>query len=104
MVYMDTEITIEDNRGVVWARDGGEVAGRLDFTLQGQVMRIEHTLALKRGMGVGAALVEAAVQHAASHGLKVWPVCSYAYAWCERHPQWAHVLDEHMGEGVSCQL
>ena len=29
MVYMDTEITIEDNRGVVWARDGGEVAGQM---------------------------------------------------------------------------
>ena len=72
--------------------------------LLGIVLTVVLLLIVGNQMGVGAALVEAAVQHAASHGLKVWPVCSYAYAWCERHPQWAHVLDEHMGEGVSCQL
>ena len=38
------------------------------------------------GMGVGGALVAAAVDFAAEHGLAVVPMCPFARSWLERHP------------------
>ena len=38
------------------------------------------------GMGVGGALVTAAVDFAAQHGLTVAPKCPFARGWLERHP------------------
>jgi uncharacterized protein len=38
------------------------------------------------GRGIGAQLVRAAVSRAAAEGLTVVPICSYARAWLERHP------------------
>ena len=28
---------------------------------------------------------------------------THAYAWYQHHPQCKDILDEHVGEGVSCQ-
>ena len=52
-------------------------------------MRIEHTYAYKRGMGVGNLLVSAANDYAINKGLRVLPVCSFAGAWYQRHQQFA---------------
>jgi predicted GNAT family acetyltransferase len=38
------------------------------------------------GRGVGGALVSAAVDHAAAHGLVVEPQCPFARSWLQRHP------------------
>jgi uncharacterized protein len=38
------------------------------------------------GMGVGGALVTAAVDFAADQGLTVVPLCPFARSWLERHP------------------
>jgi N-acetylglutamate synthase-like GNAT family acetyltransferase len=47
----------------------------------------------KKGMGVGGMLVSAANDYAVSKGLRVKPVCSFASAWYERHPQFMDIID-----------
>ena len=59
-----------------------------DYRLEGGVMIITHTEVAPRlqGRGIAAALVQAALVHARDHGLMVSPLCSYARAYMQRHP------------------
>jgi predicted GNAT family acetyltransferase len=68
-------------------RDGGPV-GELVYRLGGGVMSIAHTEVdpALEGQGIGAALVQAALEHARSEGLKVAPSCPYADSYMQRHP------------------
>lgn len=50
---METKIETTNTGGKVLAYNGDELVGRLEFSYEGNVMRIEHTYAYKRGMGVG---------------------------------------------------
>lgn len=75
-------------------------ASRFEATVEGQhcvcqyriydnrVMMLTHTGVPHpvRGRGIAAALVQAALDHARAHGLKVRPDCSYAEAYMRRHP------------------
>jgi predicted GNAT family acetyltransferase len=45
-----------------------------------------------RGRGIAAQLVQAALDHARAHGLKVRPDCSYAETYIERHPDMQDLL------------
>jgi uncharacterized protein len=69
-----------------------EVEGRqavLDYTVAGDVMTITHTgvPSAIAGRGIAAELMRAAVDTARSAGWKINPVCSYAAAYLEKHPQ-----------------
>ena len=57
--------------------------------MDGQVMRMTHTFVHPslEGRGIAAALVGAAFEHAREKGLKVQPLCSYVYAYMQRHPE-----------------
>ena len=90
---METKIETTNTGGKVLALDGEELVGRLEFSFDGNVMSIDHTYAFKKGMGIGGVLVSAANDYAVSKGLKVMPVCSFASAWYERHPQFGDILD-----------
>jgi len=59
-----------------------------DYRLNGAVMVMTHTGVppALQGRGIAAALVQAALDHAAAHGLKVDPRCSYVSAYMRRHP------------------
>jgi hypothetical protein len=60
-----------------------------DYALQGRVMNLHHTFVptALRGRGVAAALVQEALLHARSQGLKVEPSCSYVASYMQRHPE-----------------
>jgi uncharacterized protein len=65
-----------------------------DYQLAGGVIAITPpgvSPALE-GRGIAAALVRAVLDHAAAHGLKVRPLCSYAHAYMQRHPETAALL------------
>jgi predicted GNAT family acetyltransferase len=52
---------------------------------------LTHTIvpaAIQR-RGIAGQLVQAALEHARAHGLKVEPRCSYADAWMQRNPGYA---------------
>jgi len=61
----------------------------VDYRLEGGVMLITHTGVAPRleGRGIAAALTRAALDHARAQGLKVNPLCSYARAYMQRHPE-----------------
>lgn len=63
----------------------------LDYTLIDGGMAIVHTGVppAAAGHGVAGELVRTALEFARSQGWKVRPVCSYAVAWMNRHPEYA---------------
>ena len=65
-----------------------------DYRLHDGVMTITHTGVPPRleGRGIAGALVQAALDHARGHGLKVAPLCSYARAYMQRHPETLSLL------------
>ena len=89
---METKIETTNTGGKVLAYDSEELVGRLEFSIGGNVMSIDHTYAFKKGFGVGGTLVSAANDYAVSKGLKVKPVCSFASAWYQRNPQFKDLL------------
>ena len=68
----------------------GELA-HLDYSVEGGVMTIHHTIVPKAlgGRGIAGSLVRAALEHARAEGLQVQPDCSYAAAWMDKHPEYA---------------
>lgn len=55
---------------------------------------IDHTGVPRElgGRGVGLALVERGVLDARAAGIKIIPLCPYAKAQIEKHPEWQDVL------------
>jgi uncharacterized protein len=66
---------------------GGALAG-LQYRRRGNRLVLVHTAVPVEleGRGVGGALVTAAVDRAGREGLTVVPLCPFARAWLERHP------------------
>jgi predicted GNAT family acetyltransferase len=60
-----------------------------DYRLRGAVMVMHHTEvpSVLRGRGIAAALVQAALEHAAAQRLTVEPRCSYVASYMQRHPE-----------------
>ncbi|MCA8902498.1 MAG: N-acetyltransferase [Hyphomonas sp.] len=55
---------------------------------------IDHTGVPKElgGRGVGVALVKRAVEDARAAGIRIIPLCPFAKAQIEKHPEWQDVL------------
>lgn len=72
---------------------GGHVAYS-NYGRAGSVLTILHTEVPKEleGHGIGSALVRGVLDIARSQGLKVVPVCPFAKAYIERHPEYADLL------------
>jgi hypothetical protein len=66
-----------------------------------RLMDIESTFvpSAARGRGVGAALVERALEHARNEGYQVIPSCWYVKRWVERHPDYAGLLRDSPSTG-----
>lgn len=74
------------------SRFQASVDGRLcvaDYSLSDGVLHMTHTAvpAAMQGRGIAAAIVQAALEHARSHGLRVNPLCSYVARYMQRHPE-----------------
>ena len=67
-----------DQHRFVVTLEGGQ--GEVTYRLDGDVMTILHTEVAPslEGQGVAGRLVQAALDHARAHGLRVDPVCGYA--------------------------
>lgn len=87
-------------------REDGETGGRYVVTVDGheaemtysragaKIMIIDHTGVPKElgGQGVGQALVLRAIEDARSEGFKIVPLCPFAKAQFDKHPEWGDVL------------
>ena len=59
-------------------------------------MVITHTLTYEgnEGRGIGKLLVQAAVEYAQQHELKIVPLCSFVRVYIERRPELHHLIEE----------
>lgn len=66
----------------------------IDYRLDGDVMSILHTEvpAAVGGRGIAGDLTRAALDTAREHGWRVRPICSYAVAYIDRHPEYQDLL------------
>ena len=60
-----------------------------DYRRSGERLIIDHVEAPEalRGTGAAGRFMEALVAHARAHGETITPICSYAAAWLQRHPE-----------------
>ena len=74
-------------------RADGEVA-ELIYRRVGKRLVLVHTGVPDAlgGRGIGGQLVQAAVDEAAASGMTIVPLCPYARAWLERHPDQAGLV------------
>ena len=65
-----------------------------DYRVSGDVLILPHVEAdpALRGRGAAGRLMAGVMDHARERGLKVTPICSYAVAYIQRHPQYHDLL------------
>jgi predicted GNAT family acetyltransferase len=65
-----------------------------DYRREGDVLILPHVEAdpALRGRGAAGRLMAGLLEQVRADGLKVRPVCSYAVAWIERHPDFQDLL------------
>ncbi len=73
--------------------DGVERLVFADYAVRGETRVITHVEAdpALRGSGASGRFMEALALHARAEGLKLWPTCSYAKAWLDRHPEYKDI-------------
>lgn len=101
-----TEIRDDRARGVLEARAGGEVVGKIVyFTLDAPESALVpvHTevVPAHEGEGIAGSLARELYAMAAREGVAVAPLCPYVVKWAERHPEEAPVPS---GELVAAAL
>lgn len=65
-----------------------------DYRRQGGVLVIPHVESphALRGKGTAGRLMDGVAAHARAEGAKILPICSYAAAWLQRHPEHADLI------------
>ena len=65
-----------------------------DYRRDGERLVIPHVEApdALRGAGAAGRLMDGVVAHARAEGRKIVPICSYAAAWLQRHPEHADIV------------
>ncbi len=93
---MKTELKINKDTGKVLAFEGSEQVGLIDFTFEGNTLSINHTRTFSghEGKGVAGSMMDTVNDYAVRNQLKVLPICSYAWVWYQRHPQFSDILEE----------
>lgn len=87
-------------------REDGPTGGRYLVTIDGHTAEMTYSKAgatriiidhtgvpdALRGKGAGQAMVKRAVEDARTAGIKIIPLCPFAKAQIEKHPEWQDVL------------
>jgi predicted GNAT family acetyltransferase len=77
----------------------GEVVGVADYRRQGDALVFPHTEVKSslRGRGMGARLVQAALDDARAGGHRVVPHCWYVAEFIDTHPEYRDLLAASLG-------
>jgi uncharacterized protein len=72
----------------------GEVVGRADYRLDGQRVVIAHTYIhpAHRGQGLGAQMVQYALDDIRRRGLDLVPACPFVSDYVAQHPEYADLI------------
>ena len=93
------QVTQQDNgkKGVFSLQDGDQVAGEMSYTWAGEHMFIidsTHVDDGYRGQNVGQTLLDSAIAFARERHIKILPLCPFAKAMFDKHPEFADVLNK----------
>jgi predicted GNAT family acetyltransferase len=72
----------------------GEVAGFINYRREEGVIEMVHTDVAPKweGQGVGATLVQGALDDVRARGLKVRPYCPFVAKYIQRHPEYQDLV------------
>ncbi len=87
----------ENGRGLFFIEADNEMVGEMTYTMPSpDKMIIDHTEVDQdlRGGQLGFQLVEAGVEYARKHHLKIIPLCSFAKTVIDKKPELQDVLDK----------
>ena len=86
-----------DNKGMFYVENEGEIQAEMTYHMTApNKMVIEHTEVGDElsGQKVGYQLVEAAVEYARQHNIKITVYCPFAKKVFDKKPEWHDVLDK----------
>ncbi|WP_125107646.1 GNAT family N-acetyltransferase [Gulosibacter massiliensis] len=92
---MDLEFTNNTDLGRYEAHGDGKLAALVAYSVEGDEFTILHTVVQSwaEGQGVGSALVRHVLDDVrARGGMRVRPVCTFAQAFLERHPEYDDLI------------
>lgn len=92
---MEIKNLIDGRHGHFYIEVDGKEAGKMVYALAGPAkMVIEHTEVndAYEGKGLGKQLVQAGVNYAREHHMKILPLCPYAKKLFDTTPEFADVL------------
>jgi len=85
------------NKGMFYVEDDGEIHAEMVYHMTSpNKMVIEHTEVNDelRGQNIGFRLVQAAVEYARHHQIKITVWCPFAKKVFDKRPDWSDVLDK----------
>ncbi|AMD86630.1 acetyltransferase [Actinomyces radicidentis] len=90
------EVTDAKHANRYEARIDGELAGFLEYVVDGDVVTMPHTEVDPRfeGRGAGSALASSALDSVRGVGGRGVPTCSFVASYIERHPEYADLVAE----------
>jgi uncharacterized protein len=83
------------SKGIFYIEENGEKLAEMTYSKAGEsIIIIDHTEVSDtlKGKGVGKQLVQAAVDRAREHHIKIMPLCPFAKAIFDRTPEFNDVL------------
>ncbi len=91
---MDVTVTNNEAENRYEARIGDDLAGHMDYTLDGTRVTVTHTEVddAFQGKGVAGALAQGAIDDMSTRGQKVVAQCDYLAKWLEKHQEYAPMV------------
>lgn len=91
---MNHDVRRNDADGRYELRVDDQLVGIADFRVEGEAVVLPHTVidSSRRGQGLGAVLVKAALDDIRSAGRTVVPACWYVREYIDGHPEEADLL------------
>jgi uncharacterized protein len=74
--------------------DNQKVIGHISYSIESNVLTIEHTVVDEyyKGQGLASKLTEELIAFAKTKDYKIKPVCSYAVSYFSKHPEYSSLL------------
>ncbi len=87
----DIQHNENDRRGIFFIKEGKTTIAELTYSLEDNVMVIDHTETNPEyeGKGIGTQLVKASYAYAQENNFKVNPLCPFAEVVFDRHDDWS---------------
>lgn len=92
---MDVQVVEVPDRARFEARDGDDLVGYIDYTLEDDELVLVHTKVEREGLGVGSRLAKGTLDVLLADGRAFSITCPFVKGWVRRHPDYLHRVSLH---------